>query len=178
MCARAPRQRTWQMPQQQMSPAYKSRSTSSGSVPQNAVWDNPAPPPPAVSLETHTMIHGATLFSPGTHKDEDRGLCVPPPPSGRRFPPTPGGTVAKRRPPPPTPPTTYRCILCRIHGWSVACCRLSKDLGYTLTCIDADGAMHIMQTSKILNALHPFIIFLPAPSSEQGQCKTSSYSPT
>ena len=30
-----------------------------------------------------------------------------------------------------------------------------------------------MQISKILNALHPFISFLPAPAAEQGQCKTS-----
>ena len=30
-----------------------------------------------------------------------------------------------------------------IHGRSVACCRSPKDLGFTLTCIDADGAMHM-----------------------------------
>ena len=33
-----------------------------------------------------------------------------------------------------------------------------------------------MQTSRIHNALHPFISFLAAPIAEQGQCKTSSYS--
>ena len=73
-------------------------------------------------------------------------------------------------------PTTYR-ILCRIHGLSVACCRLPKGLGYTLTCIDADGVMHMMQKSSIHNALHPFITYLPAPTAGQEQCKTSSYSP-
>ena len=38
-----------------------------------------------------------------------------------------------------------------------------QDLGFTLTCIDADGAMRILQVSKSLNALHTFISFLPAP---------------
>ena len=64
----------------------------------------------------------------------------------------------------------YRRILCRIHGRPLACCTSPKALGYTPTCIDAD-AMQMMQISKIHNALHPFISFLPAPSSEQAQCK-------
>ena len=71
-------------------------------------------------------------------------------------------------------PTTYQCILCRIDGRSVTCCRSPKALGYTLIGIDADGAMRIMQISKILNALHPFVTFLSPPPSEQ--CKVSSYS--
>ena len=53
------------------------------------------------------------------------------------------------------------------HGRSVG---LPKAPGYTLTCINADGVMHMMQISKIQKALHPFISFLPA---EQGHCKTS-----
>ena len=36
-------------------------------------------------------------------------------------------------------------------------------LGFTLTCIDVDGPMYIMQISKSLNALHPCISGLPAP---------------
>ena len=88
-------------------------------------------------------------------------------------------------PSPPTPercghncqPITYWCILCRIHGRSVAHCSSPKALGHTLTCIDADSAMHMMQISKNHNALHLFISYLPAPIAEQGQCKSSSCSP-
>ena len=61
---------------------------------------------------------------------------------------------------------------------SVACCRSPRDLGYTLTCIDADGAMHMMQIRRSLNALHPFSSFLPAPCSEQGQWGNELYPPT
>ena len=75
----------------------------------------------------------------------------------------------------PAAQCTTTCMgLCRIHGRSVACCRSLKGLGLTVTCIDADGAMRIMQISKSLNALYPFISFLHAPSSEQGQCRTST----
>ena len=44
-------------------------------------------------------------------------------------------------------------------------------------CIDADGAMHSMQISKILNVLHPLICFLLAPAAEQGWAKGSSDGP-
>ena len=58
--------------------------------------------------------------------------------------------------------TTYQRILCRIHGRSVACCRSPQGLAFPLTCIDADDAMRIMQISKSLHALHPFISLPPA----------------
>ena len=72
----------------------------------------------------------------------------PPPPISRPRDdrsPQPWGELSPSDPPPNSRPTTYRCILCRIHGQSVACCWSPNDLGYTLTCIDADGAM---QTCK------------------------------
>ena len=50
-----------------------------------------------------------------------------------------------------------------------------KALAYTLTCIDANGVMHVMQISKINNALHPFISYPPASDAEQGHCKASLY---
>ena len=55
---------------------------------------------------------------------------------------------------------------------------LAKALAYTLTCIDANGVMHVMQISKINNALYPFMSYLPAPGAEQGHCKPSSYDRT
>ena len=92
-------------------------------------------------------------------------MSTPPPMDDGPLPLSPSDAL----PPPPSRgdghnsrPTTYQRILCGIHGRSVACCRSPKDLGYTLTFIDADGAMHMMQISNILNALHPFISFLPA----------------
>ena len=68
-------------------------------------------------------------------------------------------------------PNTYRRRLCRIHGRSVACCKLPKALGYTLTCIDADGVLHMTQISTIHKALHPFIGCLPTPTAEQNRVK-------
>ena len=38
----------------------------------------------------------------------------------------------------------YSPILCGVHGRSVACCRSPKNLGHTLTCLDAAGAMRMM----------------------------------
>jgi hypothetical protein len=52
---------------------------------------------------------------------------------------------------------------------------LPKALAYTLTCINANGVMHVMQKSKLNNVLHPFISYPPAPDAEQGHCKASSY---
>ena len=63
-------------------------------------------------------------------------------------------------------------------SWPVSCCRMPKALGYTLTCFDVDGVMHMMQISKIHNALHPITSFLPAPTAEQGHCKICSCGPT
>ena len=82
----------------------------------------------------------------------------------KTVPPPPGGGDGHH-----CRPNTYQRILCRIHGWSVACCRLPKALGYTLTCIDADGVMHMVQISKIHNALRSFISYQPAPTAKQGQ---------
>ena len=53
---------------------------------------------------------------------------------------------------------------------SLAGCWLPKAFGYTLTCPDADGVRHTMQTSRILDALQPSITFLAAPTAEQGRC--------
>jgi hypothetical protein len=39
---------------------------------------------------------------------------------------------------------------------------LPKALAYTLTCINSNGVMHLMQISKINSTLHPFISYLPA----------------
>ena len=64
-------------------------------------------------------------------------------------------------------PNTYRPTQCTIHGQSLACCWLPKAFGYTLTCIDADGARHTAQTGRILNALHPSISFLVAPTADR-----------
>ena len=43
---------------------------------------------------------------------------------------------------------------------------LPKALAYTLTCIHANGVMHVMQISTINNALHPFISYQPAPDAD------------
>ena len=42
----------------------------------------------------------------------------------------------------------------------------------------SNGAMQMMQTSKILNTMHQSISLLHAPSAEQGQCKTCFSGPT
>ena len=61
---------------------------------------------------------------------------ITPPPPPLRMDTTPGQPLVARR------------ILCRIHGQSVSCCRSPKDLGFTLTCIDAYGAMHMFPISN------------------------------
>jgi hypothetical protein len=55
---------------------------------------------------------------------------------------------------------------------------LPEALAYTLTCINANGVMHLMQMREINIALHPFISYLPAPDAEQGHFKASSYDRT
>ena len=122
-------------------------------------------------------------------------ICTPPPfvhpspPKGRQFPPTPGGLSPSNGSPLgggggatlDQPPTTNHELTGAYYVEFMAGQLLvvgHRRLWDSVTCIHADGAMHIMQISKKLNALYPFISFLPAPSSDHGQCKTSSCGPT
>ena len=70
-------------------------------------------------------------------------------PPGTMVPPQPRGGCRQVTVGHHSRPTTYRHILCRVYGWSLACCRSPKDLGHRLTCIHANCAMHTMQISKI-----------------------------
>ena len=83
-------------------------------------------------------IPSTPFSSPPPPLPRDDGFPSPrgePSPSDGSPPGGGGGGVHHSR------PATYRRIACRIHGRSVACCRSPKDLGYPLTCTDADSAM-------------------------------------
>ena len=66
-------------------------------------------------------------------------------------------------------------VLHNINEADLCVAVLPEALAYTLTCINANGVMHLMQMREINNALHPFISYLPAPDAEQGHCKASLY---
>ena len=69
-------------------------------------------------------------------------------------------------------------VLHNINEADLCVAVLPEALAYTLTCINANGVMHLMQISTLNNVLHPFISYPPTPDAEQGHCKASLYDRT
>ena len=105
-----------------------------------------------------------------------------PPPQGRRFPPQPGGNRRQVTVPPGGIDTIANE---QITATNYAEFMTDLSLAYVAQGSEihtdiqgSNGAMQMMQASKILNTMHQSISLLHAPTAEQGQCKTCFSGPT